>query len=158
MSTKRTIVRKYWSKKKRDYVTKIYKYEGKSRRGKVLVSKSGKVNKKNVEAYRQQIENSDVYSEAEKRMLKADLNNLIRQRSKNGQKMTTTGFEGYEAETRVDRFFANAGYSVEEAAEMLGVSQEELYDEKNWQRNVLTVGGQSYEVKFNYTGSLFQPL
>lgn len=158
MSTKRTVVRKYWSKKKRDYVTKTYTYEGKSRRGKVLVSKSGKVNKKNVEAYRQQIDNNDNFSQAEKRMLKADLDNLIRQRSKNGQKMTTTGFEGYEAETRVERFFVNAGYSVSEAAETLGVSEEELYDENNWQGNVLTVGGQSYEVKFNYTESMFQPL
>lgn len=159
MSSKmKTIIRKYWSKKKGDWVTKIYTYEGKSRRGKVLVSKSGQVNKKNVEEYKQQIENSNVYTEAEKRMLKADLNNLIRQRSKNKQKMTTTGFEGYEAETKIERFFVNAGYSVEEAAEILGVSEEEIYDKRNWQGNVLTVSGQSYEIKFNYTGSLFQPL
>lgn len=157
-SKKRTIIRKYWSKKKGEYITKTYTYEGKSRKGKVLVSKSGQVNKKNVKAYKEQIDNNDNFNQAEKRMLKADLDNLIKQRSKNKQKMTTTGFEGFEAETRVERFFANAGYSLEEAAEMLNVSEKDLYDERNWQGNILTIGGQSYEVKFNYTGSLFQAL
>lgn len=152
---KHTVIRT-WTTKSGITKTKTYTYGvGKSRRGKVLVSKSGKLNKKNIKAFKDEINSSTKYTEAEKRSLIADLNIMLKQRQKSNRRLTTTGFVGELESEAVSRMLSNAGYSIEEAATELGVSEADLLDAKNWKDDVFTIGSVAYQFKFNYTGSVF---
>lgn len=130
----------------------------KSRRGRTLVSKSGKLNasnKKNIDAFKNEIMSSKEYTDAEKRGLIADLNIIIKQRMKDGKKLTTTGFFGELASDKIERMLVNAGYSIEEASEELGVSESELLDMKNWSGDKFTHAKDTWLFSFKYTGAAF---
>jgi len=130
----------------------------KSRRGRTLVSKSGRLNasnKKNIDALKTEILNSKEYSDAEKRGLIADLNIIIKQRMKDGKKLTTTGFFGELASDKIERMLINAGYSIEEAAEELQVDEADLLDMKNWSGDKFTHAGDTWLFSFKYTGAVF---
>lgn len=153
---KKHTVTRTWTTKSGIKKTKTYTYGvGKSRRGKVLVSKSGKLNKKNIQAFKDEINKSTKYTEAEKRSLIADLNIMLKQRQKSNRRLTTTGFVGELESEAVSRMLSNAGYSIEEAATELGVSEADLLDKKNWKDDVFTIGAVAYQFRFNYTGSVF---
>lgn len=150
-------VTRTWTTKSGITKTKTYTYKGagKSRRGKTLVSKSGKINKKNLDQFRNEIDASTEYNDAEKRALKADLNIIIKQRVKSGKKLTTTGFLGELSNDAITRMLVNAGYSPEEAARDLGVDVSELLDTKNWNNDIFMFGTLAYQFQYSYTGSLF---
>ena len=153
---KRNITRT-WTTKSGITKTKTYTYtgKGKSRRGLTLVGKNGKVNKKNIEKFKNEINADSSLTAAEKRGLIADLNIIAKQRAKDKSKLTTTGFYGELASTKISTLLANAGYSVEEAADELGITETDILDAKNWSGDILTIGATSWRVKFTYTGSLF---
>ena len=135
--------------------TYIYKGTGKSRRGKTLVSKSGKLNTKNIDIFKNEILANTSYSESERRALLADLNIIIKQRSKSGKKLTTTGFLGELSSDTITRMLVNAGYSPEEAAADIGVNVADLLDQSNWNNDIFTFGSLSYRFEYSYTGNLF---
>lgn len=149
-----------WTTKSGITKTRTYTYKGvgKSRRGKTLVSKSGKINKKNLEQFKNEIDASTEYNDAEKRALKADLNIIIKQRVKSGKKLTTTGFLGELSNDSITRMLVNAGYSPEEAARDLDVDISDLLNVKNWNNDIFTVGSLTYQFQYSYTGSLFTRL
>ena len=160
----RTIKRTYYSKKLGRNVTKVYtydsskyKYKHKSTRGKVLVSAKGKVNKKNVEEFKQQIDNSN-YDINTKRTLKNDLDVYIYQRSRSKRKLTTNGFLGIESDDAINRLLSNLGVDADTLAEQIGVTEEDIYNEENWQNDLFTVGGTSWAINFNYTGNVLVPV
>lgn len=156
---KKHTVTRTWTTKSGITRTKTYTYGvGKSRRGKVLVSKSGTLNKKNIQAFKDEINSSKRYTAAEKRALIADLNIIIKQRQKSNRKLTTTGFVGEIEDKAISRMFANAGYSAEEAAKELGVSEADILDKRNWSGETFTLGPVAYQFKFNYTGSVFEKI
>lgn len=133
----------------------------KSRRGRTLVSTSGKLyayNKKNIDDFKKEIMSSKEYTDAEKRGLIADLNIKIKQRMKDGKKLTTTGFFGELASDQIERMLVNAGYSLEEAAEELGVSEADLLDKRNWSGSGDTFkhAGDTWLFSFKYTGAVFK--
>ena len=120
------------------YITKSgeireYYYEkGKSHRGRTFVGSNGRIYHKNVETYKSEIDASQDLNEAQKRAAKADLEELVKTRSKKGQRLTETGFEGTQAANEITRFFANAGQSSKEAAADIGVSESALLNPQNW--------------------------
>lgn len=151
---KHTVTRT-WTRKDGTTVTKTYIYgKGKSRRGKTLVDTRGRINYKNVKAFKEEINKSSA-SPAEKRTLIADLDSRVRERHRNKKKLTTTGFAGLQQQEKVERLFANAGYSPSEAAAEYGLTETELLDPSNWSGDVYTEKGQQYTFSFNYTGALF---
>ena len=150
-------VKKTWTRADGTVVTRnyTYDYKGKSRKGKVLVSAKGIINYKNVKAFKEEIKGSTA-SAAEKRTLLADLDSRLRERHRNKKKLTTTGFAGLQQNEKIERLFANAGYSPSEAAAEFGLSETDLLDPKNWSGDVYTEGGQQYAFNFTYTGALFK--
>lgn len=157
MATKtKTVTRKYYSKKEGKYVTKTYTYSHKSTKGKVLVSKTGKVKTKNVEAMRAAIKGNPAYTDAEKRAALNDLEILVKIRSKNKERLTTTGFTGWRQDNETDRFFANAGYSVEEFAAELGIDPDEVRDRDNWVDGKFKLGDKEVSFNFTYTGNFWE--
>lgn len=153
---KRT-VRRTWIRSDGTIVTRTYTYEGKSRKGKVLVNSKGQINYKNVKAFKQEIKDSSA-SIAEKRTLLADLDSRLRERKRNKKKLTTTGFAGLQQDEKIERLFANAGYSVSEAAAEFELTEAELLDPKNWEGDIYTENGVQYAFTFTYTGSLFNKI
>ena len=154
---KKHIVKRTWTRRDGTKVTKTYEYGvGKSRRGITLISKSGKLNKKNFDKFKAEIQNSTEYSLAEKRALLADLNAVVKNRLKNQKKLTSTGFMGEIAADKIERMFANAGYSLEEAARELEVSEAELLDTSNWSGEEFTSKKGKFKFRFDYTGNMFE--
>lgn len=150
-------VTRTWTTKSGITRTKTYTYSGsgKSRRGRTLVSKRGVLNKKNIEQFKNEIRADNSLTPAEKQGLIADINIMTKQRAKENRKLTTTGFYGELQSTKITRLLANAGYSSEEAAMELGISEYDILNPANWNGDIFNFGGVSYTVKFTYTGSLF---
>lgn len=158
MSQRRTVVRRYWSKRKNEWVTKTYTYAHKSKRGLVLVDKRGRVVSKNVERFRESIINNASYDEATKRVLLADLGATIQQRKYDRKKLTTSGFMGKQEEDQITRFLTNAGYSPDEFAEELGVDIDEIMDTSNWTDGMLIIGGRKWRFNWTYTGNFAEEI
>lgn len=150
-------VKRTWTRADGTVVTRTYSYEGKSRKGKVLVNAKGQINYKNVKKFKDEIQNSSA-SIAEKRTLLADLDSRLRERHRNKKKLTTTGFAGLQQDEKIERMFANAGYSPSEAASEFGLTEAELLDAKNWNDNIYTEKGVQYAFTFTYTGALFNKI
>ena len=140
------------------YDAKKYRYQHKSTRGATLVGKSGKINRKNVDAYIEAIKKNEGLTEAEKISLVADLEEQVNARHKRAEKLTTTGFEGYQKEDAFDRMFANAGVSTEEIADEYGIPEDALRDPANWSGDIFTYGGRTWVFKFTYRGNLLNEI
>lgn len=155
------VKRTYYSKKRDEWITKEYKYTGKSRRGLTLVGKGGKItknSKKNVEKFIKSIKENPEYTEAEKRTLVNDLYTQVMAYSSEGKKLTTTGFMGLQEEEKIPRMLTNLGYTSYEISELYDIPEEEVLNSDNWSGDVFTYGGLSYLVQFNYTGDVLIPM
>lgn len=149
-----------WKLKDGTIRTKTYKYDTKfkSRKSKTLVSKSGKINKKNVQEFKDEIMKSSEYNDAEKRTLINDLNIIVRKREKDRRKLTVNGFLGEISDEAIDRMFANAGASVEEVAAWYDLDEADIRDKKNWSGDTLTIGKKSYRFSHNYNAGLLEAI
>lgn len=155
------VKRTYYSKKKDEWITKVYNYTGKSRRGLTLVGKDGRItpnSKKNVEKFIESIKNNISYNEAEKRTLINDLKSKILSYSENGKKLTTTGFMGMQEDSKVSRYLVNLGYTSSELSDLYEIPEDAILNEDNWSGDTFTYGGLSYLVQFNYTGDVLIPM
>ena len=90
----------------------------------------------------------------------ADLKIYIEDRAKHnrqfvGKRLTTNGFEGWEADTKLDRIFANLGMSAEDLADEYDLDADELRDPNNWENGIFKG---KYEFNFTYTGAIFREL
>lgn len=132
----------------------------KSSRGRVLVSKTGRKNKKNIEDYKDTIRNDKSLTPLEKRAKLADLDDYINQRAKDnrsgyGKRLTTNGFEAFEKADGLERMFASVGMSADEIAARYGLDEQELLDPANWDRGVFTASnGDTYTFKHSYSGEV----
>lgn len=131
-----------------------YKYKHKSTRGLTLVGKNGRIDKKNIQKFKDTIDANKAYTAAEKRYLKADLDAMVAQRHKANQKLTTTGFLGHLESDKISKMFTNAGYSTAEVAAEYGLSEAELLNPKNWAGNEFTSGGRALTFTFTYQGDI----
>lgn len=154
------VKRTYYSKRKDEWITKVYNYSGKSRRGLTLVGKGGRITKnsqKNVEKFIEDIKNNTNYNEAEKRTLINDLKATILSYKSNGMKLTTTGFMGRQEENKVTRMFVNMGYSTSEISDFYDIPEEELLDNNNWDGDSFTYNNQVFILlPFSYSGDVFR--
>ena len=133
----------------------------KSSRGRVLVSRTGRKNTKNINDYINQINKDKSLTAAEKRAKIADLLDYVDSRAKQnrrtpGNRLTTNGFEGWEADTGLERLFANTGLSASEIAARYGFDEDELLDEENWNHGIFTdSNGKRHKFTHSYTGEIF---
>jgi hypothetical protein len=137
------------------YEASKYKYKHKSTRGLTLVGKNGRIDKKNIQKFKDTIDANKSYTAAEKRYLKADLDAMVAQKHKANQKLTTTGFLGHLESNKISKMFTNAGYSIPEVVAEYGMSEAELLDPKNWAGNEFTIGGKTLTFNFTYQGDIF---
>ena len=145
-----------------EYDASKYKY-GKtgSTRGKVLVNSKGVVNTKNVAKYKAQIMSSSELTDVQKDTLVNTVDSWVFDRKRRKTKLTTTGFEGIIADDSRTRMFANAGWSIDDAADELGISVADLLDEDNWTKDEFTFEDSAgkkitKKFKFNYRGNIWE--
>lgn len=63
------------------------------------------------------------------------------------------------AETKVEKFLLNTGYTAEALALEHGLNQEEILNPENWRDDkFFASNGMVYAVKFNYNGSIFEAI
>lgn len=133
---------------------KVYHYD---RDRKVLV-KNGKVHDKNVDSYINKIKRSKVLTDKEKLTLINDLKAKVKEYAQDGKTLSNYGFEGHRANNAIDRLFANAGRSIEDAAAEIGVSEQDLRNPKNWNDGVFTLNGKAWEFRMSYTGDVLSEI
>ena len=156
----RRIVRRRWfSKKKQTWVEKEYVYDyKKSRRGRILVDKYGRINKKNVGNLKKQLA-IEFTNPVELNYMLNEVDNIIDDVKEHKRELRTTGFYGRLTDNGITRMFTNMGTSVDEVASEYNLDVNDLLEKNNWDftGNTFTdpVTGKVYNFKFTYTGSIF---
>ena len=128
----------------------------KSKRGRTLVGKNGvisKNSKKNVDEFIKQIEARDDLSSAEKITLVSDVRAYVDAYHGQKQKLTTNGFFAHYESDKVNRMLTNAGYTANELAQELGVTEDDILNSKNWDKDIF-MG--VWQLDFNYTGPILK--
>lgn len=136
------------------YDANRYKYSHKSTRGLTLVGKNGRVDKKNIQKFKDLIDSNANYTNAEKRYLKADLDAMVAQKHKAGQKLTTSGFLGHLESNKISKMFINAGYSTADVASEYNIPETELINPANWIGNQFKFGNAAFTFNFTYQGDI----
>lgn len=152
-------VKRTWKTKSGKTITKIYQYKYKtSRKGKTYVDRKGRVNKKNVQNYVDNINASNMTA-AEKRTAINDFLAEVDKRKVNKERFTSNGWAGMQQKDARWRMFANAGYDVEDEddlAELLDshdIDRDEFFDEANWEGTTFkTKDGRTFVLKVQYKG------
>lgn len=144
---KRTVVRKYFSKRKNEWVTKTYEYNAKkAKRSDLIVGKSGKVYKDRLKKLRDSLDDpNDQY----------ELDLLIEnQLYKKDPRISERTLRSMLAGSKIEKAIINTGYTPEELAAEMGIDVMDLLDEDNWDGSTFSFGGDSWDFEFRYDGSV----
>lgn len=144
---KRTVVRKYFSKRKNEWVTKTYEYNvKKAKRSDLIVGKSGKVYKDRLKKLRDSLDDpNDQY----------ELDLLIEnQLYKKDARISERTLRSMLAGSKIEKAIINTGYTPEELAAEMGIDVMDLLDEDNWDGSTFSFGGDSWDFEFRYDGSV----
>ena len=146
-SKTRTVVRKYFSKRKNEWVTKTYEYNAKkAKRSDLIVGKSGKVYKDRLKKLRDSLDDpNDQY----------ELDLLIEnQLYKKDPRISERTLRSMLSDSKIEKAIINTGYTPEELAAEMGIDVMDLLDEDNWDGSTFSFGGDSWDFEFRYDGSV----
>ena len=144
---KRTVVRKYFSKRKNEWVTKTYHYNAKkAKRSDLIVGKSGKIYKDRLKKLRDSLDDpNDQY----------ELDLLIEnQLYKKDPRISERTLRSMLAGSKIEKAIINTGYTPEELAAEMGIDVMDLLDEDNWDGSTFSFGGDSWDFEFRYEGDI----
>ena len=144
---KRTVVRKYFSKRKNEWVTKTYEYNAKkAKRSDLIVGKSGKVYKDRLKKLRDSLDDpNDQY----------ELDLIIEnQLYKKDPRISERTLRSMIADSKIEKAIINTGYTPDELAAEMGIDVADLLDENNWSGSEFTFGGKTWNFEFRYDGSV----
>lgn len=132
------------------------KYTRHSTRGKLIVGKGGRLYKKNLREFYQQIESSNI-DELEKIAYYEYLEAMVLRKRTKKEKMSTNGFLAIFEENKMAKLCRNAGRSVTDVAQELGISEDELLHNVKWvdSHTIMLNDGREFTFEFNYTTDLF---
>ena len=145
-SKTRTVVRKYFSKRKNEWVTKTYHYKrNKAKRSDLIVGKSGKVYEDRLKKLRDSL---DVDYQYELDLI------IMHQKSKKDARISERTLRSMLSDSKIEKAIINTGYSIDELANELGIDVADLLDENNWNGSTFSFGGDSWDFEFRYDGSV----
>ena len=145
-SKKRTVVRKYFSKRKNEWVTKTYEYNvKKAKRSDLIVGKSGKVYKDRLKKLKDSLDTYDQYE--------LDLI-IIHQQAKKDARISERTLRSMLADSKIQKAIINTGYTPEELAAEMGINVDDLLYEDNWDGSTFSFGGDTWDFEFRYDGSV----
>ena len=146
-SKQRTVVRKYFSKRKNEWVTKTYEYNAKkAKRSDLIVGKSGKVYKDRLKKLRDSL--SDPNDQYELDLL------IENQLYKKDPRISERTLRSMLADSKIEKAIINTGYTPDELATEMGIDVMDLLDEDNWDGSTFSFGGDSWDFEFRYDGSV----
>lgn len=144
---KRTVVRKYFSKRKNEWVTKTYEYNAKkAKRSDLIVGRTGKVYKDRLKKLRDSL--SDPNDQYELDLL------IENQLYKKDPRISERTLRSMLAGSKIEKAIINTGYTTEELAAEMGIDVMDLLDEDNWDGSTFSFGGDSWDFEFRYDGSV----
>ena len=143
---KRTVVRKYFSKRKNEWVTKTYHYNRKkAKRSDLIVGKSGKVYKDRLKKLKDSL---DEYDQFELDLI------IIHQQAKKDARISERTLRSMLADSKIQKAIINTGYTPEELAAEMGINVDDLLDEDNWDGDIFKLGDRTWNFEFRYDGSV----
>ena len=144
---KRTVVRKYFSKRKNAWVTKTYEYNvKKAKRSDLIIGRTGKVYKDRLKKLRDSL--SDPNDQYELDLL------IENQLYKKDPRISERTLRSMLAGSKIEKAIINTGYTPEELAAEMGIDVMDLLDEDNWDGSTFSFGGDSWDFEFRYDGSV----
>ena len=145
-SKTRTVVRKYFSKRKNEWVTKTYHYKrNKAKRSDLIVGKSGKIYEDRLKKLRDSLDVDDQYE--------LDLI-IMHQKAKKDARISERTLRSMLSDSKIEKAIINTGYSIDELADELGIDVADLLDENNWNGSTFSFGGDSWDFEFRYEGDI----
>ena len=145
-SKQRTVVRKYFSKRKNEWVTKTYHYNRKkAKRSDLIVGKSGKVSKDRLKKLRDSLDADDQFE--------LDLI-IIHQQAKKDARISERTLRSMLADSKIQKAIINTGYTPDELAAEMGIDVADLLDEDNWDGDIFQLGDRTWNFEFKYDGSV----
>ena len=147
------VYRTYTSKKTGE--TKVYEYRAdrysskRRTRSPLLVGKNGKIYDDRVK---------DLLDSTKDLGFRAQLEDIIEQKAKKKQKITLSSAIAAAQKSEIATMIMYTGYTVEEAAEELGVSEAELLDKNNWTGKSFKTASMTSakDFVFTYQGAIFE--
>ena len=144
---KRTVVRKYFSKRKNEWVTKTYEYNAKkAKRSDLIVGKSGKVYKDRLKKLRDSL--SDPNDQYELDLI------IENQLYKKDPRISERTLRSMLANSKIEKAIINTGYTPDELAAEMGIDVMDLLDEDNWDGDIFKLGDRTWNFEFKYDGSV----
>lgn len=142
----RTVVRKYFSKRKNEWVTKTYHYNRKkAKRSDLIVGKSGKVYKDRLKKLKDSL---DEYDQFELDLI------IIHQQAKKDARISERTLRSMLADSKIQKAIINTGYTPDELAAEMGINVDDLLDEANWDGDIFKLGDRTWNFEFRYDGSV----
>ena len=145
-SKQRTVVRKYFSKRKNEWVTKTYHYKTKkAKRSDLIVGKSGKVYKDRLKKLKDSLDANDQFE--------LDLI-IMHQQAKKDARISERTLRSMLADSKIEKAIINTGYTPDELAAEMGIDVMDLLDENNWDGDIFKLGNRTWNFEFKYDGSV----
>ena len=142
---KKTVVRKYFSKRKNEWVTKIYEYDTRAK-SPLIINKKGKVYEDKLKRLRDSLTDPNEQDEL-------DLiieNQLYKKNPRISEKTLRSMLAG----SKIEKAIINTGYTPEELAAEMGIDVMDLLDEDNWDGDIFKLGDRTWNFEFKYDGSV----
>ena len=147
-SKKRTVVRKYFSKRKNEWVTKTYKYNAPSP---LIINKKGKVYEDKLKRLRDSLSDPNDQYELDRRIAHQL---AMAQNYGENPRISEKTLRSMIADSKIEKAIINTGYTTDELASELGIDVADLLDESNWDGSTFTFGGKTWDFEFRYDGSV----
>ena len=142
---KKTVVRKYFSKRKNEWVTKIYEYD-KRAQSPLIINKKGKVYEDKLKRLRNSLTDPNEQDE-----LDLIIENQL---YKKNPRISEKTLRSMLADSKIEKAIINTGYSVDELAAEMGINVADLLDEANWDGDIFKLGDRTWNFEFKYDGSV----
>lgn len=150
-SKKRTVVRKYFSKRKNEWVTKTYEYNvKKAKRSDLIIGRTGKIYEDRLNKLRDSLSQDDQH-ELDRRIAHQL---AMAQNYGENPRISERTLRSMIADSKIEKAIINTGYTSDELASELGIDVADLLDEANWKDSVFTFGSKTWNFEFRYDGSI----
>jgi hypothetical protein len=160
--------RTWFNATRNEWVTKDYEYELKKVDGRYTTAGTHKtagrlliVGKGGV--YESRLK--ELLSTTEDPAVRSDIMAKVKEAERKGQSLSTRSLVSKISESRIEKFFINAGYSEADIMKLLGIkpadwdkSRSIIYDEANWDKSTFVWKGVKYKLHFQhkYTGDVLE--
>ena len=142
---KKTVVRKYFSKRKNEWVTKIYEYDTRAH-SPLIINKKGKVYEDKLKRLRNSL--SDPNDQDELDLI------IENQLYKKNPRISEKTLRSMLSNSKIEKAIINTGYTKEELAAEMGINADDLLDENNWDGDIFKLGDRTWNFEFKYDGSV----